>query len=99
MGIFDIFNSVIGLPSQIISTSGNIITSALSIPGQIAGSIGGTIGGVVNTAGQTIQGTVSSVANVAGQTVTNVADSTLGLLSSPIVIIGIGIVLVVLLKR
>ena len=92
-------DSILGLPSQIISTTGNIITSALSIPGQIAGSIGGTIGSVTSTVGSTVQGTIGSVANVAGQTVTNVADSTLGLLSSPIVIIGIGIVLVVLLKR
>ena len=89
------FNSIIGLQSQIIATTGNIITYALSILGQIAGNIGGTIGHVANTAGQTVLG----VGNIAGQTVSNVASTASDLIGSPVMIVGIAIVLVVLLKK
>ena len=63
-------------------------TLIISILGQLVGtvstSIGGTIGAVSNVAGQTVQGVDSTATN---------------LLSSPIVIIGVGIVLVILLKK
>ena len=88
-------DSISVLRSQIISTIGNIITSALRIPGQIAGNIGGTIGHVANTAGQTVQG----LGNIAGQTVSNVANTASDILGSPVMIVGLAIVAVLLLKK
>ena len=77
-------DSILGIPSQIIGTVGNIATGILAIPGQLVGTVTGSINTVANTAGQTVQGIASSAGN---------------LLSSPVVIIDIGIVLVVLLKK
>ena len=77
-------DSLLGIPSQIISTTGGLLNNIISIPGQLVGTVTGSIGAVANTAGQTVQGVASSATN---------------LLSSPVVIIGIGIVLVILLKK
>jgi len=92
-------DSILGIPSQIISTTGGLLNNLISIPGQLVGtvtsSIGGTIGAVSNVAGNTI----GSVANSAANTVQGVASSATNLLSSPVVIIGVGIVLVILLKK
>ena len=86
-------DSILGIPSQIIST--NLISRPGQLVGTVTSSIGSSIGAVSNVAGQTVQG----IANVAGNTVQGVASTATGLLSSPIVIIGIGIVLVILLKK
>ena len=59
------------------------------------GSVTGSIGAVANVAGNTI----GSVTNVAGNIVQGVASTATGLLSSPIVTFGIGIVFVILLKK
>ena len=88
-------DSLLGLPSQIISTTGGLLNNLISIPAQLVGTVTGSINTVANTAGNTI----GSVANSAGQTVQGIASSATNLLSSPIVIIGIGIVLVILLKK
>jgi len=88
-------DSILGLPSQIISTVGNIATGVLSIPGQLVGTVTSSIDAVSNVAGQTVQG----IANTAGQTVQGVASMATNLLSSPVVIIEVGIVLVILLKK
>ena len=89
------FGSILGLPSQIIGTVGNIATGILAIPGQLVGTVTGSINTVANTAGNTL----GSVVNTAGQTVQGITSTATNLLSSPVVIIGIGIVLVILLKR
>jgi len=89
------FGSILGLPSQIIGTVGNIATGILAIPGQLVGTVTGSINTVANTAGNTI----GSVANVAGNTVQGVASTATNFLSNPILIIGVGIVLIVLLKK
>ena len=88
-------DSILGLPSQIIGTVGNIATGILAIPGQLVGTVTGSINTVANTAGNTI----GTIVNTAGQTVQGIASSAGNLLSSPVVIIDIGIVLVVLLKK
>ena len=88
-------DSLFGLPSQIIGTVGNIATGILAIPGQLVGTVTGSINTVANTAGNTI----GNVANTAGQTMQGVASTATNLLSSPVLIIGVGIVLVVLLKK
>ena len=77
-------DSILGIPSQIIGTVGNIATGILAIPRQLVGTVTGSINTVANTTGQTVQGIATSAGN---------------LLSSPVVIIGIGIVLVILLKK
>ena len=77
-------DSILGIPSQIISTTGGLLNNLISIPGQIVGSVTGSIGSVANVAGNTVQGVASTATN---------------LLSGPILIIGIGVVLVVLLKK
>ena len=77
-------DSILGIPSQIISTTGGLLNNIIAIPGQLVGSVSSSIGAVANVAGNTVQGVASSATN---------------LLSSPIVIIGIGIVLVILLKK
>ena len=86
-------DSILGIPSQIISTVGGLANNIISIPGQIV--VTSSIGAVSNVAGQTVQGIV----NTADQTVQGVASTATSLLSSPIVVIGIGIVLVILLKK
>ena len=88
-------DSILGLPSQIISTTGGLLNNIIAIPGQLVSSVSSSIGAVSNVAGQTVQG----IANVAGNTVQGVASTATDLLSSPVVIIGIGIVLVILLKN
>ena len=88
-------DSLFGLPSQIIGTVGNIATGILAIPGQLVGTVTGSINTVANTAGNT----VGAIANTAGQAVQGVASSATNLLSSPVLIIGVGIVLVILLKK
>ena len=59
-------DSILGIPSQIISIVGGLANNIISIPGQLVGtvtnSIGGTIGAVSNVAGQNVQG----IANTAG---------------------------------
>ena len=82
-------------PSQIISTTGGLLNNIISIPGQLVGTVTSSIGSVANVAGNTI----GIVANTAGQTVQGIASSATNLLSSPVVIIEIGIVLVILLKK
>ena len=77
-------DSILGIPSQIISTTGGLLNNIIAMPGQLVGSVTGSIGAVANVAGNTVQGVASTATN---------------LLSSPIVIIGIGIVLVILLKK
>jgi len=92
-------DSLLGIPSQIISTTGGLLNNIIAIPGQLVGSvtssIGGTIGAVSNVAGNTI----GAVANTTGQTLQGVASTVTNLLSSPVVIVGVGIVLVILLKK
>jgi len=88
-------DSIFGLPSQIIGTIGGLANNIISLPGQIVGSVTGSINNVANTAGSTI----GNVANVAGNTAQGIASSATNLLSSPVVIIGVGIVLVILLKK
>jgi len=88
-------DSLLGIPSQIIGTVGNIATGILAIPGQLVGTVTGSINTVANTAGNT----VGAIANTAGQAVQGVASSATNLLSSPVLIIGVGIVLVILLKK
>ena len=83
-------DSILGIPSQIIGTIGGLANNIIAIPEQLVGSVTSSIGAVSNAAGQTVQG----IANVAGNTVQDVASTATNLLSSPIVIIGIGIVLV-----
>ena len=85
-------DSILGIPSQIIGTVGNIATGILAIPGQLVGTVTGSINTVAGN-------TIGSVANSAANTVQGVASSAGNLLSSPVVIIDIGIVLVVLLKK
>ena len=71
------------------------MNNLISIPAQLVGTVTGSINTVANTAGNTI----GSVANSAGQTVQGIVSSATNLLSSPLVIIGIGVVLVILLKK
>ena len=77
-------DSILGIPSQIIGTIGGLANNIIAIPGQLVGTVTSSIGSIANTAGQTVQG---------------VALTATGLLSSPVVIIGVGIILVVLLKK
>ena len=44
-------DSILGLPSQIITTTGGLLNNLISIPGQIVGSVTGSIGSVANVAG------------------------------------------------
>jgi len=77
-------DSLLGIPSQIISTTGGLLNNLIAIPGQLVGSVTSSIGG-----------TIGAVSNVAGNTMQGVATSAGNLLSSPVVIIGISIVLVI----
>ena len=77
-------DSILGIPSQIIGTIGGLANNIISIPGQLVGTVTSSIGSVANIAANTVQGVASSAGN---------------LLSSPVVIIGIGILLVILLKK
>ena len=88
-------DSLLGIPSQIINTTGGLLNNLISIPGQLVGTVTGSINTVANTAGNTL----GLVVNTAGQAVQGVATSATNLLSSPVVIIGVGIVLVILLKK
>ena len=88
-------DSLLGLPSQIIGTIGGLANNIISIPAQLVGTVTGSINTVANTAGNT----VGAIANVAGNTVQGITSTATNLLSSPVLIIGIGIVLVILLKK
>ena len=45
-------DSLLGLPSQIISTTGGLLNNLISIPAQLVGSVTGSINTVANTAGK-----------------------------------------------
>lgn len=77
-------DSIIGLPSQIISTVGNTFQSILSIPGQVSGNI---------------KDTIVPVAQTAGQTLSSITSSATDLFSSPLLIVGAAVVLILILKK
>ena len=94
-----IFNKVI---KPVASWGGNLVKSVVDIPGKIVDggtknvqSLIGAGNNLVTTAGAT----VGNVANVAGNTLDKGFDTVGGIFKSPILLIGGGLALVLLMKK
>jgi hypothetical protein len=81
-------DSLFELPSQAFKSIESLGSKLLSIPGQISGDVKDTVQGVANTAGQTLQG-------VTGQ----VTSSLSGMISTPLIIVGGAVVMILLVKK
>ena len=88
-------DSLLGLPSQLIK----IVTDVATMPITMVNSLGSTLTNTVSAFTQPIAGVANNLVNTTGAAVQNVTSSVTDVFSSPILLIGGAVVLLMVLKK